>query len=185
MRLRETVQDWVRPLMQPRVLSWKLCAALIALIHLVALALLLRIEFNNAPELYFPASAPATVLDREIRAEFPNDELLIALFSGEGLYGEPALTALTGVAERLRAVAEVDRVFFVTTVDHIAGSADGFVVEPLVDPARLGDRTPEARLERVLRDRFAPGWLATDDGESLALIVRARKLHESRERKAV
>lgn len=168
--------------MQPRVLGWKTCAALVFLIHALALSVLWRLDLNNAPELYFPASAPATQLERELRAEFPNDELLISLFAGTDLYEAEVLSALHRIALELEQVAEVDRVFLVTTVETIAGSADGFVVEPLLDPRALTDGTADERFQRVLRDRFAPGWLATDDGHALALIVRTKTLNESRER---
>ena len=40
---------------------------IIVLIHVVGGALLLRLDLNNAPSLYFPDQAPATVLERELR----------------------------------------------------------------------------------------------------------------------
>jgi hypothetical protein len=79
----------------------------------------------------------------------------------------------------------VDRVFSVTNVDHIAGTEDGFTVERLIDPKTLDETTADERKARVLNDRFMPGWLASVDGKALALVVRARKLGESRQRAAI
>ncbi len=171
--------------MQPKVLPWHVCAILIASIHLISGAFLFRLDLNNAPELYFPENAPATMLDRELRTEFPNDEILIALFSGHELYSASFLAALDRIGRRLETLPDVDRVFSITTVDHIAGSADGFVVERLIDIETLDSGTPEQRLERVLRDRFTPGWLATHDGRTVALVARTHKLGESRQRLAI
>ncbi|WP_341648645.1 efflux RND transporter permease subunit [Thauera humireducens] len=170
---------------QPQLLRRRPVMAIILIIHLICGALLLRLELNNAPELYFPSDAPATVLERELRAEFPNDEILIALFEGDDLYSSGVLGALDRVAGRMEAHPDVDRVFSVTRVDHIAGSADGFVVEPLIDPERLDEGTADERLQRVLADRFMPGWLASRDGKVLALVVRTHKLQESRQRQSV
>lgn len=172
-------------LTQPRLMRWRTAIVVIALIHVIGAALLLRLNLNNAPELYFPATAPATVLERELRAEFPNDDILIGLFQGNDIYSAPVLRALDQVAAAMEAHPEVDRVFSVTRVDHIAGSADGFVVEPLVDVERLDEDTPEQRKARVLGDRFMPRWLASTDGQSLAVVVRTHKLGESRQRQSI
>jgi predicted RND superfamily exporter protein len=174
-----------RFLLQPRLLRWRQAVAVIVVAHLVFGALLLRLDLNNAPELYFPKDAPATVLERELRTEFPSDEFLIGLFSGEDIYSRTTLAALHRVVQRLQAHPDVDRVFSVTSVDHIAGSADGFVVEPLIDPETLASSSEEASMARVLGDRFAPGWLASRDGSTLAVVVRARKLEESRQRQSI
>ncbi|WP_200959380.1 efflux RND transporter permease subunit [Hydrogenophaga sp. Root209] len=170
---------------QPRILRRKTAVAIIVLIHVVGAALLLRLNLNNAPELYFPADAPATVLERELRAEFPSDEILIGLFQGEDVYTAPVLSALDRVAASMDKHPDVDRVFSVTRVDHIAGSADGFVVEPLIDVAKLEQESPQDRTARVLGDRFMPRWLASTDGKSLAVVVRTNKLSESRQRQSI
>ncbi len=86
--LKLAMDDFLRKLMQPRLLGLNTAIALIALIHLVAGAFLLRLEFNNAPELYFPKDSPASVLERQLRTEFPSDEILIALFTGSDLYSK-------------------------------------------------------------------------------------------------
>ena len=91
--MSDAFRHLLRLIMQPRVLAWKTCLALVVLIHVLSLSILWRLEVNNAPELYFPASAPATQLENALRAEFPNDELLIALFSGGDLYAVPVLRA--------------------------------------------------------------------------------------------
>lgn len=173
-------------LMQPRLLRWRMALAIIVVVQLIGAALvLLRLDLNNAPELYFPHDAPATVLERELRTEFPNDEILIGLFAGEGLYSAGALAALDRVSARMERHADVDRVFALTRVDHIAGTADGFVVEPLLDVEALDEGSADERLARVLRDRFMPGWLAARDGKSVALVVRTHKLGESRQRQSI
>lgn len=183
--LKITLNDFLRKLMQPRLLSLKTAIGLIVLIHLVAGAFLLRLEFNNAPELYFPKDSPASVLERQLRAEFPSDEILIGLFTGSDLYSKEFLAAIDRVSQRMEKIPDVERVFSVTNVDHIASSADGFTVERLIDPEKLDDTTEEERKAHVMKDRFIPGWLASKDGSSLALIVRTTKLEESRQRTAI
>lgn len=172
-------------LLQPKLLSLKLALGLIVLIHLVAGAFLLHLEFNNAPELYFPKTAPAVILDRQLRTEFPTDEVLIGLFTGNNLYSKEFLAALDRVSQRLEKQPNVDRVFAITNVDHIAGSADGFTVSRLIDPSNLDDTTSAQRKLKVLQDRFMPGWLAAKDGSALAIVVRMKKLQESRQRVAI
>ena len=170
---------------QPPMLRWRTALVIIALIHLLGGALLLRLDLNNAPSLYFPEQAPATVLERELRREFPNDEFLIGLFQGDNLFDAVRLKAIDQVAGDMARHPNVDRVFSVTRVDHIAGSADGFVVEPLIDVTQLDRSTPEANRDRVLKDRFVPGWLASPDGKSLAVVVRTQPLKESRQRQSI
>ena len=182
---KRTAQIWLRHLMQPRLLSLRVAIGLIVAIHLIAGAFLLRLEVNNAPELYFPKNAPATLLDRQIRAEFPNDEVLIGLFSGNDLYTKAFLAALDRISQRLEQHPDVDRVFTVTNADHIGGSEDGFTVERLIDPEGLDDTTAQERKDRILQDRFAPGFLAAKDGSALAIVVRAKQLGESRQRAAI
>jgi uncharacterized protein len=170
---------------EPRLLGLPVAIGLIVLIHAVAAFFLWRLEFNNAPVLYFPEQSPAAVLEREIRAEFPNDELLIALFTGKDLYSKPVLQALDALSQGMEADPLVDRVLSVTNVDHIAATEDGFAVERLVDPEALDDRSAEEWQARVLADRFVPGWLASKDGTVLAVVVRVKKLEESRQRVAL
>lgn len=170
---------------QPPLMRWRTAMAIIAVIHIAGGALLLSLKLNNAPGLYFPAQAPATVLEKDLRREFPNDEFLIGLFEGDTIYEASSLQAMDRVAADMLQHPDVDRVFSVTRVDHIVGSADGFVVEPLIDVTRLNRSTPEASRDRVLSDRFAPRWLASPDGKALAVVVRTKPLTESRQRQSI
>ena len=98
---------------QPPLLRWRTALVTIALIHLVGGALLLRLDLNNAPGLYFPDQAPATVLERELRREFPNDEFLIGLFQGDNLFDAERLKAIDQVADDMARHPNVGRVFSV------------------------------------------------------------------------
>lgn len=179
------MHQFKRYLLHPKLPGLRMAIALIVAIHLIAGAFILRLEFNNAPELYIPKDTPAAILDRQLRAEFPNDEVLISLFTGADLYSKEFLAALDQVCRRLEALPDVDRVFCVTNVDHIAGTADGFAVERLIDPETLDGGSAGGRKARVLGERFVPGWLASKDGSALAVVVRAKKLSESRQRAVI
>ncbi len=168
------------------MLPWKVAVALIAVLCLGSLFLIVRsIHFNNAHELYFPDDSPAVIMEKSIRKEFPNDELLIGVFAGPDLFSAEFLTALDRVAKQLQQHKLVDRVFTVTNADHIAGTEDGFSVEKLIDPNTLEQTTPASRRERALSDRFAPGLLVSKDGSVLAIAVRPIQLQESRQREAI
>ncbi len=184
--LKDRLHALLLRLMQPRLMRWRQALAIVVVVQVIGAALvLLRLDLNNAPELYFPRDAPATVLERALRAEFPNDEILIGLFAGDELYGAATLAALERVSAHIERHPDVDRVFALTRVDHISGTADGFVVKPLIDAEALGESTEADRLARVLGDRFMPGWLASADGKAVALVVRTHKLGESRQRQSI
>jgi len=174
--------------MQPQLLKLRTAISLLLIIHIAGLALLSQVEFDNSPERYVPQNTPAAKLERELRAEFPNDESLIGLFAGDNLlegadiYSEAFLAALDRVAVRIEKHPLVDRVFSVTTMDRITGTDDGFAIEKLIDRDALKDATPNQRREHILDDRFAPGLLISKDGSVLAIVVRPKTLGQSRQR---
>jgi hypothetical protein len=161
-------------------------AALLLVINFAAGLLILdQIEFNNAPELYFPKTAASVQLQDRLRGEFPNDEVLIGLLVGPDLYSEKTLRGVDQATRRLEAHPLVQRVFAVTNADHINATPDGFAVEPLIDLERLAGTTAESRRARALGDRFAPGLVAAADGSALAIIVRPKLLERSAQRQAL
>lgn len=165
------------------VLPWRIAAALIAAINIAAVALIfLRIDFNNAPELYVPPDSPTVLFEKNLRKEFPDDEALVAVFAGPDIFSADFLAAQHKLAQHMAKHPLTDRVFSVTTVDHIAGTDDGFEVRPLIDPDELDETTLQQRRTRILNDRFAPGLLVARDGSALALVIRPKVLSESRQR---
>lgn len=162
----------------------------LALLLLIALAtlpggLLLKIELNNAPEIYFPEASPAVQLEDELREEFPLDQVLVVLLEGENLFSDAALADMEQVVGKLESHPHVDRVLALPTLDHIRGTEDGFAVEPLLDTSVASDLDPRARRERVLGDRFAPGMLVSETGDAVALVVRPGPMDDSLQRLAL
>ena len=171
--------------MQHRLLSWPLALALVVLIHVVSAVALLKLNFNNAPEVYYPDDSPAVILRNQLRADFPSDEVLTVLFRSDQLYSQDFLQRLNLLAESLGKHPLVDRVMTATTVEKIAATDDGFEVRLLIDPEQLDDATPDALRQQVLDDRFAPEALASLNGQYMAMVVRPRPLSESLQRKAL
>jgi uncharacterized protein len=159
-----------------------LALVILALFWALPSALLLKLEFDNAPEAYFPHDAPAVIIDRELRERFPQEEVVIALFEGEEIFSSTFLRSLHEVVDTLSAHPLVERVVSPTTADHISATPDGFQVERLVELDQLGLYSPEYWQQRAINDRFAPGLLVARDGSALALIVRPHDLENSFQR---
>ena len=171
--------------MQHRLLAWPLALALVILLHVGSAALLLKLQLNNAPEVYYPEDAPAVLLRNELRQNFPSDEVLTVLFRSEAAFSADFLGRLDRVAETLQKHPLVDRVLTPTMVEKIAATDDGFAVDLLVDPETLDKTDPAAVRERVLGDRFAPGLMVSRDGRYVAMAVRPIPLAESLQRKEI
>ncbi|MBK1708077.1 efflux RND transporter permease subunit [Marichromatium gracile] len=162
-----------------------LALALLLLLGALSGALLPRLHLDNAPEAYFPGDAPAVRFESALRADFPPDQVLIALFEGEDLFSDAFLQPFFGLIEDIERNPRVERVLAVAGVDHISGTAEGFVVEPLLDAEIAAALTPAERRQRVLDDRLAASYLVADDGRAMALIVRPLELSDSLQRLAL
>ncbi len=160
----------------------RVALALLVLVALVSTGLLGLLKLNNAPEVYLPPSAPAVAFDRQVREVFPQDDVLAVLFEVADPFDTSFLLALNQVAQQVERHPKVERVLTLTTLDRIAGTEDAFIVEPLLDPQDLEQGSAEQRRERVLRDRFAPGLVASTDGRTVALMVRPVPLDDSLQR---
>ncbi len=160
----------------------RLAAALLAALILLPLAALPRLKLDNSPETYLPATAPAVVFTQELRRQFPEDQVLVALFSGDRLWDTATLQKLAQIGKTLERSPLVERVLSVVSTDHIAPTDDGFSVGPLIDPSAPGQHTATQWRAQALADRFAPGLLVARDGSALALVVRPHPLHDSNQR---
>lgn len=154
-------------------------------IQVVSMPFLLKLHFNNAPDIYSPPDSPTIQMRESLFREFPSDEAVIALFEGDDLYTPEFLGALDQTAKKLAAHPAVDRVLTLTTVEHIDATDDGFAVSLLVDPRNLSKHTPAQWQARVQGDTFAPGLIASRDGRAVALVVRPKILKESLARRDI
>jgi predicted RND superfamily exporter protein len=159
----------------------KLAALLLVIILLAPGPLLLGLSLDNAPESYFPEDADAVIVDRMVRQYFPQDQMLVALFSGDDIFAEDFLVRLQTVAEELEKSPHIERVMAVTSADHIEPTEDGFAIQKLLGPEH---RTPDPGINRAraLNDRFAPGAIVARDGNALALLVRPEPMNDSLQR---
>ncbi len=154
-------------------LPWKLYLSMVFLVvfTIIPPALLMKLNINNAPKVYFPSDAPAVLVDDSLREAFPSDQVLILLFEGVALFSDGFLQAFGQLSEELLSNPKVEDVISVVTQDHIAGSEDGFSVAPLIDVSKLSESQPKNRLQHLLSDRFARGLLVAEDGSALAMVV--------------
>lgn len=166
------------------LLKPRLAGFVFALVLLLPGPLLLSLQLDNAPESYFPVDADAVMFDRSVREHFPQDQVLVALFSGPEVYSRQFLTALDDLALELERADMIERVVTATNVGHIETTDDGFRVEQLLGPRALSDSVSDNRT-RALGDPFAPGLLVSKDGTSLAMIVRPTPLSGSLQRLAL
>ena len=111
-----------------RMLPPWLALAILLGIQLISIPFLLKLHFNNAPDIYSPPDSPTIQLRESLFKEFPNDEAVIALFEGDDLYTPAFLAALDRAAKKMAALPAVDRVLTLTTVEHIDATDDGFAV---------------------------------------------------------
>ncbi|MBU2709902.1 efflux RND transporter permease subunit [Zooshikella harenae] len=155
---------------------------LLVLFNFVPPLFLLKLSVNNAPEQYLPASQPSVQFSHELRENFPEDQVMVVLFEGKQLTSDAFIKALEEVVKTVKAHPLIDRVISVTSVDHIAGTADGFEVLPLMDSQRLLSVPVEQRMTYMLADSFARGALVAESKDALAMIVRPIKLKDTRQR---
>lgn len=163
---------------RPYLPFWPALMVLLAMLSLPGY-FLLQLKFDNAPEAYLPTDAPSVQFERRLRERFPGYELEVLLFQGEDLYQDRFLDALDRAADQLAADPRIERVISVSRLDHIAGSEDGFSVTPLLGKQERAALSPEQRRARVLADRFAPGLVVSNDGRSMALVVRPKAMGDS------
>jgi len=168
-------------------LPWKFYFSILFLVvfTILPVGLLLNLNINNAPKVYLPADAPAVLIDDELRKTFPSDQVILLLFEGVALYSDGFAEAFKELADRLESNPLIDDVVNMTTQDHIIGTRDGFLVEPLLNVEQLDEMRPNLRQRRVLSDRFAQDTLVAADGSAVSMLVIPEQIDSSLERMAL
>ena len=169
LRARQTPTFKAKLLQTP----WRfyLSLAFLALFTLLPPVLLLDLNINNDPKVYFPDDEPAVIIDNALREQFPNDKVFILLFEGVALFSDGVLTAYHQLARQVEQHPLVEKVFALTTRDHISGSEDGFLVEPIINTRDLENTTPKQRQQQAIADRFSRDALVAQDGSAIAMII--------------
>lgn len=176
---QEKVSSRARP-----AIRWQyyLSMAFLILFSLLPPVLLPALDIDNAPRVYFPDDEPAVILDEKLRTQFPNDQVYILLFEGLALFSDGVLNAYHKLAITLEKNALVEKVYGLTTQDHITGSEDGFLIEPVINIRELAKTTPAERRQRAVADRFAKNALVSSDGSAISLVVVPVTLENSMQR---
>lgn len=162
-------------------LPWKLyfCFLCLLIVAVLPNLLLPNLNINNAPKTFLPSDAPSVVFDDKVRETFPDDEVIIILFEGVALFSDGFLNAYYNLGETLVEHELIDDVISLTRQDHISGSEEGFLVDPLIDIENLENTTPQERLNHVISDRFAKNSLVAADGSAIALVIIPQALDDS------
>ncbi len=170
-----------------KALPWRHYLSLFFLLLFTVLpsSLLLKLNINNSPTVYFPDDQPAVMLDRTLRERFPNDQVFVLLFEGVALFSDGFLNAYNELGRTLLEQEAIDDVVSLTRQDHIAGTQDEFIVEPLIDVDKFDESRPAQRRARALEDRFSQKALASMDGSAVAMVVIPADTDNSLERLAL
>jgi uncharacterized protein len=162
-------------------LPWKLYFSFFCLLIIAILPniLLPNLNINNAPKTFLPSDQPSVIFDNKIRETFPDDEVIILLFEGVALFSDGFLNAYHELGETFADHELIDDVISLTRQDHISGSDDGFLVDPLIDIDSLDDSQPSERLKHAVSDRFAKNSLVAKDGSAIAMVIIPQALNDS------
>lgn len=161
--------------------------ALIILLVCIALpaGLLSKLEINNAPGVYLSDAEPAVQIDALIREKFPQDQVLILLFEGQDLFQQKILQQFDQLATELSQQKFVEKVLTFSTVESVKPVEDGFEIVPLVEVTDRAEQASHELRQSILQDRFAPGWLVSQDATSVAMVIRPETMGNSIERNSL
>ncbi|MCB0384721.1 MAG: hypothetical protein KDD43_04950, partial [Bdellovibrionales bacterium] len=141
--------------------------------------LVLTAEINNVPDVYLPKNSEAVLLQNRMNKYFLPDEVIIAIFSGEGLYQPEGLEQLRNLVQSMAEHPLVTKVKAVTNQEKMVPTSDGFAIEALVLPE--SDNIPLIK-ERISSEKLAENLLFSKDLSTLAVVVFPLHTSNSTER---
>lgn len=161
--------------------AWGYYFSIVLLVYLFtqSIYILLQLDINNAPSVYFPPDEPAVVAEVAAREYFPTDQVIVMMFEGEGLFSDEFLITYNRLVTELEGYDMVDKVMSVTTQDHISGTADGFMIGPVIDIDNLKESLPSERAEIILADRFSRGALISKEADALSMVIVPKSAESS------
>jgi len=162
-----------------KLISVRLSIALFAIMILAPVYFLTEIKFNNLPEIFSPPNSEINLIQKSIRQSFPEDNVLIVLFTGEDLYSDSFILKIEKTVSALNKSSKIEHVMGLSSNDYIIGSDDGFQVEKLLGMKEVKALSIKQRVKRIIEDRFAPGRIVSREGDYTALIIRPHPLADS------
>ncbi len=168
-------------IIKPVILPYWLAMLVFLVLFFLPMPFLTQLQPDNRAEVFFPKDAPVRQLEIELRKQFPEDDVLIVLFSDKDtvLYSDSFLTEFETLIKKLNENPLIEKVITVSTMDHIMGTEDGFAVEHILTVEDTPNASIAERKKKVLSDRFAPRRIVSPDGQYLALIIRPETLKNS------
>ena len=119
-----------------------------------------------------PENEPGVAVLRDVDREFGGSEQVAVLVEAEDIFAPTTLVALDGLVRELEALAEVNKVEALSTLEDVTGRGDDIFVTRVVesiphDPARARELRA-----RVLADSRYRGVLVDSAGRATLLLVR-------------
>lgn len=159
-----------------RLLQWLVrehSGAVLVAFALAAAALVLpasHFRIDSSLENFMMEGDPQRTRNREIKAEFSNDEILILAFDLGRPFEPEDLRSLHRLSLAIAEVDGVEEALDLTTVEDVRAVGDTLDASPLIDMERLEDAIDSVRA-RVRGHRLYQGNLLSDDQNVLAILV--------------
>lgn len=143
--------------------------ALLVMATLVALAGVARITFDGSLASLSVPDDPARLYNEQIRREFGDEEIGIALLESADLWSAANVTALRDLTERLAKVPGVSRTLSIANATDPV--ADVFNPPPLLEPGPVTPASIAKLRERVKANPIYVPNLVAEDGGAAAITV--------------
>jgi predicted RND superfamily exporter protein len=161
--------------------------ALLALVSLIAVGLLVRIDppglrlvIDPSTESLLPRGDPATAVYRRAVRDFGDDQVYVIAMQTDELFTAENLRALRRISDaisRLDGVRSVQSLVEVTSFRYVA-SDQWIEVRPFIEDVPEDPRALAALRERALRDPLYRRTLVSEDGRTAALDVSFRRMSD-------
>lgn len=165
-----------------RIPAWPALVCLIVIALVPLLFALSRLEVSTTThDLIGPDSAEAR-FEQKIRARFPQDANLIALFAGPDLFEDHFLDRLDKLIEARQLALPGAQVLSLSNFERVRGGDGEFLIEALLEPDQRAGLSAEQRRELVLADTGAVRHLVSERGDMIALLILPAVVGDSRQR---
>ncbi|MBF0266696.1 MAG: hypothetical protein HQL46_15645 [Gammaproteobacteria bacterium] len=157
---------------------------MLILLNILPSALMPKLAFNNAPEVYLPKHVPSVELKEKLSQSYPVDQVAMYLLEGKDLFGNDFLEKLDKLTLNLQREPLIERIINVTEMEHIHGTEEGFEASNLMGIDRRKELSIEKqRYQFILQNKTANNLIVSANNPDLMLLViRPVKLDSTMQR---